>query len=263
MLVEFSSPFSCQLIGKQPHDFHMIGWQSIQKRSSPNFKHMKGILISKLQPDLAELTGSVRSLKDELLSLGYPGCSFIKGGRILSEDDHVTIDDTVFLLPFNAKPVLQSTPAVEESQTSVATPLSVLRERRIINQEAQNADDQPLLNEAELEEEMNQQQQATALWKFASFGFRLLLLVLIFFRRNPSEITSFYALGMLAYAGYNFVPISILGGLVGSFDVHNNILTTFIGTIIPGIMDADPSKLLMEMHAAQQEQDEDEQMRMQ
>ena len=203
---------------------------------------MRAFLLSKQQPELSHLCGSVGPLKRELLVMGYPQCTFIKNGNILQDDDKINMSDTVYLLPFTSS---QFGAYPTENSTRIPTP----------NRTNDVAIDQDIV-----EEPLNN--NGNALWKFASFGFRLLLLLLIFFRRNPSEITFFYVIGMAAYLGYNHLPLNTLGGSVGSFDIGNNIFTTFFGTLVPGVMDVDPSKLLMEMHAAQQDQDEQE-MRMQ
>eukprot|EP00834_Sanchytrium_tribonematis_P003918 NODE_170_length_14437_cov_1.447273.p8 type:complete len:204 gc:universal NODE_170_length_14437_cov_1.447273:11928-11317(-) len=203
---------------------------------------MRGFYVSKQLSEFDSLHGSVNQIKIEISKLGYPDCSFIKRGILLRDTDNIELSDTVILLPFGASKSRVTYSTTSESQLT-----------------------EPLLNEPNVEDETerNNEDPTNNLWKVASFGFRLLLLLLIFFRRNPSEITFFYILGMSAYLGYNYVPFSLLSGAAGSFDVNSSIITTFIGTLIPGIMDVDPSKLLMEMHAAQQEQDNDEQLRMQ
>ena len=92
--------------------------------------------------------------------------------------------------------------------------------------------------------------------RYLSFSIRLLLGLFIFMQ-NWQDITLYFVCGLALYLYYcNFNIIVQNRQPTSRLSSWYNVTLSFFGTLIPGLMEIDPGRLLMEMQNAQQAADQ-------
>eukprot|EP00835_Amoeboradix_gromovi_P000057 NODE_1_length_95616_cov_0.657642.p57 type:complete len:185 gc:universal NODE_1_length_95616_cov_0.657642:38681-38127(-) len=138
---------------------------------------------------------------------------WIRDGVVLRDDDILYTTDTIVVIPKN-----YSKPVPERPSNTPIDPL-----------------------------EQNPQNNR----HFLSFGIRLIFLLMIFME-SMEQVAFCFALGFIGYfAHMNFhivvhdrQPTTQLASIY-------NVVLSFLGTLIPGLMEIDPGRLLMELNNAQ------------
>eukprot|EP00834_Sanchytrium_tribonematis_P006419 NODE_469_length_7049_cov_0.468489.p6 type:complete len:194 gc:universal NODE_469_length_7049_cov_0.468489:1735-2316(+) len=148
---------------------------------------------------------------------------WVRKGVVLLEDDIIFENDVIYLIPKKSR---NDSAFIEEPlKDNIRTPV-----RNLENRPPRQANRQ-----------------------FLSFGFRLILAIWIFLH-SWDDAFFYFISGTLAYIIYNYSNLSIsIGQPTGRLSSVYNIILSFIGTLIPGLMEIDPARLLMQMQNAQME----------
>ena len=92
--------------------------------------------------------------------------------------------------------------------------------------------------------------------RYLSFGLRLLLLLAIFMQ-SSKDIAFYFIYGFIFFVLYTNTNLMVhIRQPTTRLSSFYNITISFFGTLIPGLMEVDPGRLLMEMHNAQQAADQ-------